>query len=58
MDVGIGAYYMISIKALSIISLSQHHWILIHEFIETKWGREREREREKKKKKKKKKNSI
>ena len=54
MDVGIGAYYMISIKALSIISLSQRHWILIHQFLETKWGRERERE----KKKKKKKNSI
>ena len=46
MDVGIGAYYMISIKALSTISLSQSHWILIHQFIETKWGRERERERE------------
>ena len=46
MDVGIGAYYMISIKALSIISLSQRHWILIHQFLETKWGRERERERE------------
>ena len=58
MDVGIGAYYMISIKALSIISLSQRHWILIHQFIETKWGREREREKKKKKKKKKKKNSI
>ena len=53
MDEGIGAYYMISIKALSIISLSQRHWILIHQFLETKWGRERERE-----KKKKKKNSI
>ena len=54
MNVRIGAYYMISIKALSIISLSQRHWILIHQFLETKWGRERERE----KKKKKKKNSI
>ena len=59
MDVDIGAYYMVSVKALSIISLSKRHWILIHQFIETKWGREREREREKKKKKKKKKkNSI
>ena len=37
MDVDILAYYMISIKALSIISLSQRHWILIHQFIETKW---------------------
>ena len=46
MDVDIGAYYMVSVKALSIISLSKRHWILIHQFIETKWGRERERERE------------
>jgi hypothetical protein len=36
-DVDIGAYYMISIKVMSIISLSQHHWILIYQFVETKW---------------------